>query len=90
MYIYKIKIQLDKEEEEETLKQKEKKELHSDCSLYESWPKETYVRTYICTFDRIMIECKATKTLSQQQQEAIRWYNNWHPFIPSLFPYDSI
>lgn len=61
MYIYKIKIQLDKEEEEETLKQKEKKELHSDCSLYESWPRETYVRTYICTFDRIMIECKPQK-----------------------------
>jgi hypothetical protein len=36
MYIYKIKIQLDKEEEEETLKKEEKKELHSDCSLYES------------------------------------------------------
>jgi len=35
MYIYKIKIQLDKEEEE-TLKKEEKKELHSDCSLYES------------------------------------------------------
>ena len=83
----KIKIQLDKEEEEEeTLKKKEeKKELHSDCSLYESWPRETYVRTYICTFDR-MIECKPQIHCRSNSKKQLGDITIDTPLFPPFFP----
>jgi len=78
-----IKIKLDKEEEENFKKKKRTPQwLQSVWKLTERDLR--YVRTYICT----TIEWyKPQQTLSQQQQEAIRWYNNWQP---PLFPYDSI
>ena len=81
----KIKIQLDKEEEEETLKKEEKKELHSDCSLYESWPRETYVRTYICTFDR-MIEWKPQIHCRSNSKKQLGDITIDTPLFPPFFP----
>lgn len=70
------KIQLDKEEEEEKTFKK-MKELHSDCSLYERWLRD-FLSTYVLEIVRANVYLYDVSH-NKQQQEAIRWYNNWPP-----------
>lgn len=77
VHINKNKIQLDKEEEEEEKTFKKMKELHSDCSLYERWLRD-FLSTYVLEIVRANVYLYDVSH-NKQQQEAIRWYNNWPP-----------
>jgi len=58
------------------------KELHSDCSLYERWLKD-FLSTYVLEIVRANVYLYDVSH-NKQQQEAIRWYNNWPP-LPVLY-----
>lgn len=62
---------------------KKRKELHSDCSLYESWPRETYVRTYICTIEW----CKPQQHCRSNSKKQLGDITIDTPFPPILYIY---
>lgn len=53
------------------------KELHSDCSLYERCLRD-FLSTYVLEIVRANVYLYDVSH-NKQQQEAIRWYNNWPP-----------